>query len=77
MTRLADEDRCDGRNTMTRFADEDMCTLNHERAMDILFTDYDFRRAERDERYDAETEDYERAMHEPSRPMGGSDHERP
>lgn len=54
-----------------------MNTEEREKAMDMLFTDYDFRHRERDPFEDAETERYEAAMHEPSTPMGGAEHERP
>lgn len=54
-------------------AGEDRIALDFERAMDKLFTDYDFRHREPDPFEDAADEALTEAMHEPHRPMGGSD----
>lgn len=62
---------------LTRWMSEEDTPENFEKAMDALFTDYDFRHAERDEYADSEAQRYSVAMHEPHRPMGGAEHDRP
>lgn len=53
----------------------DRLLLDFERAMDALFTDYDFRHRQPDPAEDAEAERYGELIHLPSKPMGGSDHD--
>ena len=52
-------------------------TEDYEHAMDILFSDYDYRHRERDEWRDADDERRAEQVHAPHASFGGSDHERP